>query len=155
MSKGYCDTRTPFKGEFYYMENISLYIPHVFKNITSDRIVQIFESLRIGKVNYIDLVSKVGKNGYYYSVYVHFDYWYDNVAARNFQKRVLDPKKEARLVYDDPWYWIVLENTDTQRQRIYGKPAQIVTLENENNQLKMEIDALNDKIAILEQKYNN
>jgi hypothetical protein len=43
-------------------------------------------------------------------VYVHFEYWYNSSVARNFQERVLNPNKEARIVYEDPWYWIVLEN---------------------------------------------
>ena len=91
--------------------NISLFIPRVFINITWQEIVSIFNKLRIGKVSHVDFQEKRGRDGIaYHSVFVHFEYWYDNVAARNFQARVLDPLQEARLVYDDPWHWIVLEN---------------------------------------------
>ena len=90
--------------------NISLYIPHVFANITKSTIVETFEKLRIGSINRIDFVNKKSKNGNYNSVYIHFSQWYDNVASRNFQERVLDPNMEARVVYDEPWFWIVLEN---------------------------------------------
>ena len=90
--------------------NISLYIPHVFANITKNKIVETFEKLRIGSINRIDFVNKKSKNGNYNSVYIHFSQWYDNVASRNFQERVLDPNMEARIVYDEPWFWIVLEN---------------------------------------------
>lgn len=90
--------------------NISLYIPHVFANITKRTIVETFEKLRIGSINRIDFVNKKSKNGNYNSVYIHFCQWYDNVASRNFQQRVLDPNMEARIVYDEPWFWIVLEN---------------------------------------------
>ena len=91
--------------------NISLYIPHVFANINRKRVVDTFENLRIGNVKRADIVSKRSANGEHYnSVYIHFNYWYDNIAARNFQERVLDPNMEARIVYDEPWYWIVLEN---------------------------------------------
>jgi hypothetical protein len=48
------------------------------------------------------------KNKKFYAAYIHFKHWFDNTAARNFQSRVLNPAKEARIVYDDPWYWIVL-----------------------------------------------
>lgn len=93
------------------VQNISLYIPHIFGNYTKEYISRIFDELNIGKVNYIDFVSKMSKNGSVYnSAYIHFDEWYTNVVARNFQSRVLDTKKEARLMYEDPWYWIVLEN---------------------------------------------
>lgn len=90
--------------------NISLYIPHVFVNITKSTIVQTFEKLRIGSINRIDFVNKKSKNSNFNAVYIHFSQWHDNVASRNFQERVLDPNMEARIVYDEPWFWIVLEN---------------------------------------------
>jgi hypothetical protein len=93
------------------INNISIYIPHVFANIDKGRISDAFESQGIGKVKNVDLVGKLGKEGYSYNaVYVHFEYWYNSSVANNFQERVLNPNKEARLVYEDPWYWIVLEN---------------------------------------------
>ena len=93
------------------LSNISLYIPHVFKNIGEDRIAKIFDSLLLGKVSHVDFVPKTDRTGKSYNaVYVHFEYWYNTVAAGNFQKKVVNPEKEARLVYDEPWFWIVLEN---------------------------------------------
>ena len=90
--------------------NISLYIPHVFANFSKKMVAETFENLRIGNVKRVDFVYKRGSNGDFNAVYIHFNYWYDNVAACNFQERVLDPNREARIVYDEPWYWIVLEN---------------------------------------------
>jgi hypothetical protein len=93
------------------INNMSLYIPHVFANISEDRIIDAFECQSIGKVKNIDLVGKMGKDGKpYNAVYIHFEYWFDNSVARHFQERVLNPNKEARIVYEDPWFWIVLEN---------------------------------------------
>jgi hypothetical protein len=90
--------------------NISLYIPHIFANYTKEDVITVFENL-LGKVKNIDFVLKLGKDyKEYNAAYVHFDYWYDTTTARNFQARVLDPNLEARLVYDEPWFWIVLEN---------------------------------------------
>ena len=91
--------------------NLSLYIPRVFANITKERIARVFESLNFGYVSRVDLVAKESSNGQHYnSAYVHFDEWFDTTANRAFQDRVADPNREARVVYDDPWYWIVLEN---------------------------------------------
>jgi hypothetical protein len=98
-------------------------------NITRERIVDIFEALLIGKVKYIDIISKRSNKGIMYnSVYIHFDYWYDNIASRNLQDRIMNhPDKETRIVYDDPWYWIVLwnksekKNSNTPQQRINVK----------------------------------
>jgi hypothetical protein len=90
--------------------NISLYIPHVFANISKKMVTETFESLRIGSVKRVDFVYKRGSNGNFNAVYIHFNHWYDNIAASNFQERVINPNMEARIVYDEPWYWIVLEN---------------------------------------------
>jgi len=93
------------------IKNISLYIPHVFANYTRGDVSYQFECLNIGEVKRVDFVSKMSKDGEVYNAaYIHFNQWYDNDVSRNFQDRVLNPNKEARIMYDDPWYWIVLEN---------------------------------------------
>jgi hypothetical protein len=53
----------------------------------------------------------MGKDGKAYNAaYIHFEFWCDTIANRNLQARICDPTKEARIVYDEPWHWIVLEN---------------------------------------------
>jgi len=90
---------------------MSLYIPHVFPNFTSEYIARVFELLEIGYVDHVDMVAKLDKNGRpYNSAYIHFAEWCNTIITKNFQKRVLDPEREALIVHDDPWYWIVLEN---------------------------------------------
>jgi len=94
-----------------FNSHLTLYIPRVFENISKNRIASTFEDLNFGVVSRIDLISKQSENGRNYnSAYVHFEHWYDNPTTRSFQERILDPAREARVVYDDPWYWIVLEN---------------------------------------------
>ena len=88
---------------------LSLFIPRVFPNITSDRIAGVFENQDFGKVNRVDLVSQ----GDYNRAYVHFDQWNDSSMVRSFQERILQKKDRVVVVYDDPYYWIVLENTST------------------------------------------
>ena len=102
--------------------NISLYIPHVFANISKKTVAETFEDLRIGNVKRVDFVYKRGSNGDFNAVYIHFNHWYDNVAARNFQERVISPNMEARIVYDEPWYWIVLENKTKKVDSTKRKP---------------------------------
>lgn len=93
------------------ISNISLYIPHVFPNYNQEDVLLVFENQKIGKVSHVDFVSKMGQDGKpYNAAYIHFEFWCDTIANRNFQARICDPTKEARVVYDDPWYWIVLEN---------------------------------------------
>jgi len=90
--------------------NMSIYIPHVFTNITKEHIIYVFETLRIGKINHIDFVSKMTTNNTYNAAYIHFDYWYNNITNVNLQEKIRNPEKEARIVYDDPWFWLILEN---------------------------------------------
>ena len=93
------------------IKNISLFIPHVYANFTSAAVFDIIQDMGIGEVKNVDFVSKTGSDGKpYNAVYIHFYQWYDNIVARNFQERVLNPSKEARIMYDDPWYWLVLQN---------------------------------------------
>jgi hypothetical protein len=93
------------------VNNISLYIPHIFPNYSQEDVKNEFENQKIGKVSHVDFVSKMGQDGKAYNAaYIHFEYGCDTIANRNFQARICDPTKEARVVYDEPWYWIVLEN---------------------------------------------
>jgi hypothetical protein len=98
--------------------NMSLYIPRVFVNITSEVITKVFEDLKYGKIKQIDLIDKIDSKGIiYHAVYIHFEYWYENVSSQNFQERVKNPEKEARIVYKEPWYWICLENTSITKNK--------------------------------------
>ena len=109
------------------IQNISLFIPHVYANISSTQIFDVFENLRIGVVRNVDLIHKQGSDGKpYNAAYIHFYEWCHNISARNFQERVLDPKQEAKIVYDEPWHWIVLENKT--RKRVPGERKATIDL---------------------------
>jgi len=91
------------------IKNISLYVPHIFANFDEIFVKSMFGKL--GKVSRVDFVAKMGKDGRPYNAgYVHFEYWYNTAYTVKFQSLVLDPNEEAHFVYDEPWYWIVLEN---------------------------------------------
>lgn len=92
--------------------NLSLYIPHLFENVSKQNIIDTFEFQGLGKVKQIDFVEKLDKKGKIVnSAFIHFEKWYDNVSSKNFQERVKNTQKEARVVYNDPWYWVCMENT--------------------------------------------
>ena len=96
---------------------MSVFIPRVFINVTKDRIAHTFSELNICKVKNIDFVLKTGPNGFYNAAFIHIDKWFENTVSENFQNRIKNPEKEARIVYDDPWYWIVLENVSQQKNK--------------------------------------
>jgi len=106
---------------------MSLYIPHVFGNVTKEFMIKTIEFQGLGKVNKIDFVEKMGKNGKTYNTaFVHFEYWYDNISSVHFQERVKDTNKEARIVYKDPWFWVCFENTG--KKHIPGERKERINL---------------------------
>ena len=99
------------------IQNISLYVPHVFANYSKTDVAKVFNEY-VGHVKEVDFVSKKSHDGRpYNAVYIHFHAWHNNHATVNLQARILDPNQEARIVYDDPWYWIVLENKGQKSAR--------------------------------------
>jgi len=106
-----------------FQPTMSIYIPHVFENITKDHIYYVFEILRIGRISHIDFIMKMSKNKPYNCAYIHFEFWYNNIANINLQEKIRNPEKEARIVYDDPWFWLILENTASKTVEGERKPC--------------------------------
>lgn len=91
----------------------SVYIPRVFANLSTEFVAEIFESLNLGVVDRVEAVPRSGdKNSY--MAFVYFASWNsENTAAANLAKRINCPTpgaSQARIVYDDPWFWILLPN---------------------------------------------
>ena len=106
---------------------MSLYIPHVFGNVTKEFMMKTIEFQGLGKVSHIDFVEKMGKNGRTHnSAFVHFDYWNNNITTNHFQERVKDVNKEARIVYNDPWFWVCFENKG--KKQVPGERKEIINL---------------------------
>jgi hypothetical protein len=105
----------------FNLQNISLFIPRVFENITKERIVDIFENkMYIGKINHIDIVAVQEKN--YNRVFIHFDYWFPTSNSYDIQKSlIIDNEESTKLYYDNLWYWLILEN-----KKIPSKPNVII-----------------------------
>jgi len=116
---------------------MSLYIPHVFGNVTKEMIIKTIEFQGLGKVEKIDFVEKMGKNGKTYNTaFVHFEYWYDNISSVHFQHRVKDTNKEARIVYKDPWFWVCFENTG--KKHIPGERKERININDYSNVFEFE-----------------
>ena len=134
------------------LSNMSLFIPRVFLNIDEERIRNTFEKLMIGEVSRIDFVLKMDKYGSQYNaVYVHFSHWYNNSAALNLQTRIREGN-EAKVVYDDPWYWIVLENKG-KKQVLHGRRICIDLSEKVDDVIRRHDD--DDVIDVLANDNNN
>lgn len=94
----------------------SLFIPRVFINISKERIAKIFDTLDLGIVDKIDFVRKQGHAGPYNAVYVHLKYWLKTSASRTFRDKLIENKDGVKLVYEDPWFWVVLPNTAEKKK---------------------------------------
>lgn len=91
------------------MSGYSVFIPRMFSNIKENRIRRVFHDLKIGNVGHVDLVSKTGGKGDTYNMaFVHFDIIYNTEQATTFRQDVENPDKKAKVVYDEPWFWLVL-----------------------------------------------
>jgi len=125
-------------------QSLSLYIPHVFENISEKKMKEVFEDQGLGKVKNIDFIEKMDKNGKIYkTAFVHFDCWYDSIITRNFQERIKNPNKEARIVYNDPWFWVCFENKG--KKQVPGERKERINLhefsnifEEEKNEVKLD-----------------
>lgn len=87
---------------------MSIYIPYVLATVTKKQIHDVFFDQYIGLIGSIEMVPSQNKKTV--SVFIHFDCWFDNVVSRNLQERICDPTKDAKMVYDDPSFWILREN---------------------------------------------
>jgi len=106
---------------------MSIYIPHVFPNFDKEYIAGVFQNMEIGNVSHVDLVSKMDRQGKAYNAaYIHFNYWYTGPSAHNLQAKILDPNQEAKIMHQDPWFWICLENK--RKKHVSGERKQIINL---------------------------
>jgi len=123
---------------------LSVYIPRVFNNISSDRIAQVFQNLRLGRVHHVDFVPRVDSDEAKMA-FVHFEYWNtNNPACQHLIERIQDPAREARVVYEDPYYWLVLPNHNDSASNMYN-----------SYNMRREINHLNDTIEHMQREYNN
>lgn len=99
----------------------------MFANIHENRIIHVFKSLNIGDVHKVDLVPRSNKNGDTYNMaFIHFHTLYDSESAKTFKQDVENPAKQAKIVYEDPWFWLVLpfeqKNKQLQNQMLQYDP---------------------------------
>jgi predicted RNA-binding Zn-ribbon protein involved in translation (DUF1610 family) len=123
---------------------LSVYIPRVFNNISTNRIAQVFHDQRLGRVDHVDFVPRVDDNEAKMA-FVHFEYWNtNNVACEHLIERINDPQREARVVYEDPYYWLVLPNHNDAVSNMYN-----------SYNMRREINNLTKTVEKLRTEFNN
>ena len=123
---------------------LSVYIPRVFNNISAQRIAEVFQNLGLGRVHHVDFVPRVDDNEAKMA-FVHFEYWNtNNVACQHLIERIQDPEREARVVYEDPYYWLLLPNHNDSTSSMYNA-----------YNMRREINGLNNTIQRLRREFSN
>jgi hypothetical protein len=115
------------------MSSYSICIPRIFENIPNKKIVGTFERLKIGKVDHMDIVWKTSRDGSSYKMaFIHFSQWnmYSSAAIK-LREDIENPNVDAKVVYDDPWYWIVLPNQSRVSEPLSNKPLDILKTSSE------------------------
>ena len=105
-----------YSTKFMIDQNLSVYIPFVaHENASEEYIKKVFSYLDIGSVKRVDFQPKytlysnnpVGK-----IAFVHMVKWNENTCVENLQDRIMGDQEQmdARIVHDDPHYWILKRN---------------------------------------------
>jgi len=98
-------TNTNITNEGNINAPVSLCIPRVNINIKEPQVRKIFDELKIGIIDRIDIVKKTtGRGDKYNRVFIHFKKWNNNENA-NTAYELLMNGKEIKIMYDEPWFW--------------------------------------------------
>ena len=132
----------------HFRPNMSLYIPSVTGSTTQEQIARVFKSLNIGVVSRVDFIDKDSQHDSatnHRMAFVHFDFWYINNTSYHLQERILE-QGQGKIVYNDPYYWIVMENSNPRSQSE-------VVLEKQISDLQKRVSYLEGVIAVHAKKF--
>ena len=120
---------------------LSIYIPCVYCNITKQYILETFRNLGLGEVSRIDFVQREINNidnsvsHPFNQAFVYFAYWNKNPVVDKLHEEIFDPDLDAKLVYEEPYYWRMLPNYNPRFEE-----------EQSHNDLRTVIMALQEKV---------
>jgi hypothetical protein len=146
---------------FYNIDQtMALFIPRVFPQwINETTLADIFHKQNIGLVYKVSISKKrkEKKDKHpIFNAFVYFTAWYDTQVSYNLQQRLTGPQKQARIIYDDPWYWTVFEHKFTNHQLKKNELREIrIGLHNYRCQMLLlsKIDTLSTEISYLSDAY--
>jgi len=108
----------------------SICIPRVFTSTTRRDLYRVIETLALGAVDRIDMVSKVNDRGEpYYKVFIHFKMWNTKDATAVATRDKLLKGEEIKIVYRDPWFWkCTASRVEKPEYRDYSAPPPRIDL---------------------------
>ena len=121
---------------------LSIYIPCVYCNTSKQFILETFRNMGLGEVSRIDFIKREinsldnSISHPFNQAFVYFAYWNKNPIVEKLHKDILDPNQDARLFYDEPYYWRLLPNNNPR----YDSP------QTNDHDLRTVIMELQDKL---------
>jgi hypothetical protein len=101
----------------------SICIPRVYKNITLQRIKDVFQQLNLGDIERVDIIRRTSEKGEEYQrVFIHFKTWFRNSDADRVRNKLLTGS-EVKIVYDDPWFWKISANRSERKESGPKQPS--------------------------------
>ena len=95
----------------------SLCIPRVFTNIKEERIRRIFDELKLGEIERVDIVPKMTEKGEKFNrVFIHFKRWGTDGNAEKARQRLLNGQ-DIKIIYGEPWFWKISAYRPSQSQK--------------------------------------
>jgi hypothetical protein len=132
-------------------QSLSLMIPRVFPQwIDEQKIIDVFHQQRLGrvyKVSIIRMPDSKKRSFPIYQAFVYFSAWYETEVAYNFQQRIFGSQAQARIVYDDPWFWVAFEN---KKRRLSNNDKRMIRLGYQAYLNEQELVAQDARIRQLE-----
>ena len=140
-----------------FIQNLSVFITRIHRDdANEDYIKRVFYDQEIAHVRRIDFTKRrdKGSDGHvYYQAKVYFHYWFKNQIAYNLQQRILTPGNYGgRVVYADPWYWIVLKNTNPMTEMELCVNERLEEMEKKMKRVKRQVSELQTDVATLKEK---
>jgi len=140
-----------------FIQNLSVFITRIHRDdANEDYIKGVFYEQEIAHVRRIDFTKRRDKGGgghVYYQAKVYFHYWFKNQIAYNLQQRILTPGNYGgRVVYADPWYWIVLKNTNPMTEMELCVNERLEEMEKNMKRVKRQVSELQTDVATLKEK---
>jgi len=95
----------------------ALYIPRVHRNQMHEAYMKrVLECQQIAMVSRVDFVEYEHPDANFCFAVVHILFWIPGIISKHFRERI-QSQREARIVYSDPSYWVVLPYTKQNVQK--------------------------------------
>ena len=146
----------PWADLYYEIEqNFPIYICQVYDEYATKMfIAKIFKQLNLGDVEFVYFQHRLDGIGQQAIIHVR---WYYNKSVENLQDKIKNLEKEARLVYDDPNYWILKKyvlNQSQQNDRLEMLEERLYKLEGISSSMQWNIKLHDANIEYFAKKIN-